>query len=52
MKGVYCKAFGPIENLEIAELPDLIPAEGELIVQVAAAGVNFPDALSCRANIR
>jgi NADPH2:quinone reductase len=45
MKAVTCKNWGPPESLVIAELPDMTPADGEVIVDVKAAGVNFPDVL-------
>lgn len=45
MKAVLARSFGPIENLEVAELPDPAPGPGEVVVDVAAAGVNYPDLL-------
>lgn len=45
MKAVLARAFGPIETLEVAELPDPTPGPGQVVVDVAAAGVNFPDLL-------
>ena len=45
MRAVIAKAFGPIEQLEVQELPDLVPNAGEVIIQSAAIGVNFPDLL-------
>jgi len=36
---------GPPEVLKIAERPDPIPAAGEVLIDVAAAGVNRPDVL-------
>ncbi|MBQ5949926.1 NADPH:quinone oxidoreductase family protein [Massilia sp. ST3] len=46
MKAVRCKDWGPPESLEVAELPDLAPGPGEVVVDVRAAGVNFPDVLT------
>ncbi|MEU6188066.1 NADPH:quinone oxidoreductase family protein [Nocardia sp. NPDC047038] len=37
--------FGPPSNLVIRELPDLQPRPGEVVIEVAAASVNFPDIL-------
>jgi NADPH2:quinone reductase len=45
MKALICRAFGPVENLRVEDLPDLQPAAGEVVLRVRAAGVNFPDAL-------
>ena len=46
MKAVRCKAWGPPESLVVAHLPDLEPGPGEVVVDVKAAGVNFPDVLT------
>ena len=46
MRGLTCKAYGPTEDLEILEWDDPAPDEGEIVVDVAAAGINFPDILS------
>jgi NADPH2:quinone reductase len=48
MKAVVCKEFGPIENLVVEELPDPTPGAGEVVIEVHAAGVNFPDGLMVR----
>lgn len=45
MKALVCRAWGPPESLVVDELPDPTPGEGDVIVRVAAAGVNFPDTL-------
>jgi NADPH2:quinone reductase len=46
MKALVCEEFGPPENLVITELPDPSPEVGEVLVDVKAAGVNFPDILA------
>ncbi|MCC2970470.1 NADPH:quinone oxidoreductase family protein [Massilia sp. IC2-476] len=46
MKAVRCKDWGPIDSLVIEDLPDLVPGKGEVVVDVKAAGVNFPDVLT------
>ena len=46
MKAVRCKQWGPSDSLVIEDLPDLVPAAGEVVVDVKAAGVNFPDVLT------
>ncbi|HVX19587.1 MAG TPA: NADPH:quinone oxidoreductase family protein [Acidimicrobiales bacterium] len=45
MRAVVCKAFGPVENLEIEERPDPMPGDRQVVLDVEAAGVNFVDAL-------
>ena len=45
MKAVLCKAWGPPESLVIEDLPSPVPGPGEVLIEVHAAGVNFPDAL-------
>ncbi|KIH80974.1 NADPH:quinone oxidoreductase family protein [Pseudomonas batumici] len=45
MKAVLCKAFGPAETLVLEEVASPQPAKNEILLQVHAAGVNFPDTL-------
>ena len=45
MKAIVCKAWGLPETLVIEEQADLVPAAGEIIIDIMAAGVNFPDVL-------
>jgi NADPH:quinone reductase len=45
MKAVLCRRFGPPETLELADLPDPVPGKGEVVVDVAAAALNFFDTL-------
>jgi len=45
MKVLVCKEYGPPEKLVIEETSDPIPAEGEVLVDIKAAGINFPDVL-------
>ena len=46
MRALVCKEYGPPESLLIEELEDPQPADGQILVNVAAAGINFPDILS------
>src|SRR3954470_17682458 len=46
MKAVVCKAWGPPDSLVLEELADLQPGPGQVVVDVKAAGVNFPDVLT------
>src|SRR5688572_18642166 len=45
MRAVEISAFGPPEVLRLTERPDPFPAAGEILIDVAAAGVNRPDLL-------
>lgn len=45
MKAVLCKQWGLPDSLVVEELPDLQPGAGEVVIEVQAAGVNFPDVL-------
>lgn len=45
MKAVQCVEWGPPEKLVVADVEIPEPKPGEVRVRVAAAGVNFPDAL-------
>jgi len=45
MRAVVCNAYGPPEDLVIADVPDPVPGPGQLLVRVHAAAVNFPDVL-------
>ncbi|MBB4862137.1 NADPH2:quinone reductase [Pseudomonas nitritireducens] len=45
MKAVLCKAFGPAETLVLEEVASPEPKKNEVLLQVHAAGVNFPDTL-------
>jgi len=46
MRALVCKEYGPPESLVIEEHDDPVPGEGQVLVDVAAAGINFPDVLS------
>ncbi len=45
MKALLCKQYGPPESLVVESLPDLVPGERQVVIDVRAAGVNFPDTL-------
>lgn len=45
MRAVVCKAFGPPENLVVEEVEEPKPGPGQLLVDVKAAAVTFPDTL-------
>lgn len=45
MKAIRCKAYGPPSSLVIEEIDDLKPKSNEVLVEVKACGLNFPDTL-------
>src|SRR5436190_21770823 len=45
MKALLVREHGSIENLVLAEAPDPVTKAGEVLVDVRAASVNFPDLL-------
>lgn len=45
MRALVCNAYGPPDSLVIEERDDPAAAPKQLVVEVAAAGINFPDVL-------
>lgn len=45
MKAMLVRTLGTPDVLEATELPDLVPGPGQVLIEVRAAGVNFPDGL-------
>ena len=45
MRAVLCNAYGQPKDLVIENIASPVPGEGEVLVTVKAAGVNFPDVL-------
>ena len=45
MKALMSTRVGSPEMLELVDAPDPVAGEGEVVIRVLAAGVNFPDAL-------
>ncbi len=48
MKAIRIEEFGGPEVLEHVELPDPVPGEGEVLVDVARVGINFADTHATR----
>jgi len=48
VKAVQIQEFGGPEKLELVELPDPTPGEGEVVVEIARTGVNFADTHATR----
>ncbi len=46
MRALVCKEYGPPETLVIEEMDDPVAGAGQVLIDVAAAGINFPDVLS------
>lgn len=45
MRALQCLAFGPIEDLAVNDIADPALGPGHVLVDVHAAGLNFPDTL-------
>ncbi len=45
MKAVVCTQYGKVEDLKYQDMPDPIAGPGQVVVEVKAAGLNFPDLL-------
>lgn len=48
MKAIQIEEFGGPEKLELVELDDPTPGEGEVMVEVSRAGINFADTHATR----
>ncbi len=46
MRALVCKEFGPTENLALEEVNVPKPGKGEILMDIKATGVNFPDVLT------
>ena len=46
MRALVCNEYGPPESLTIEEMDDPVAGDDEVVIDVAAAGINFPDVLS------
>lgn len=45
MKAIVCDAYASVSELKLADFPAPEAGPGEVVIDVAAAGVNFPDVL-------
>jgi NADPH2:quinone reductase len=45
MKALVCRAYGPLENLTLEDVPDPEASPGQVVVAVRACGINFPDVI-------
>jgi len=45
MKAIVCEAFGPVESLVFKEVENPTAGPHDVVIDIEAAGVNFPDSL-------
>ena len=45
MRAIVCSELGPADRLSVQEVPDPRPSPTEVVIDVVAAGLNFPDTL-------
>jgi NADPH2:quinone reductase len=45
VKALLCREYGPIDRLKVEEVPSPRPGANEVLVEVKASSLNFPDAL-------
>lgn len=45
MQALRCHAFGPIADLVVEDVPSPVPGAGEVLIDVHAASINYPDTL-------
>ncbi len=48
MRALVCPELGPLETLVLEDRTPAVPGEGQVVVDVKAAGVNFVDGLMCQ----
>jgi NADPH2:quinone reductase len=48
MRAVVCHELGPLDTLVVEERETPVPSDGQVVVDVRAAGVNFVDGLLCQ----
>ena len=48
MKAILCRTFGLPDTLTLEEIPSLTPGPGEVVTEVKACSLNFPDTLTIR----
>lgn len=45
MRAVLCRAYGPPESLDLAEIETPTPAAGQVVIAIRACAINYPDTL-------
>lgn len=46
MRAIVCQKFAPPESLEVIEVDDPVPQDGEVLINIKATGLGFVDALT------
>ena len=46
MRALVCNEFGSTQNMAVEQRDDLEPGQGQVLIDVRGAGVNFPDILT------
>ena len=45
MKAIICKEFSKVDNLSWEDVPDPVAGDNEVVIDIKAAGLNYPDNL-------
>ena len=45
MKAFLCKEFGPVDSHTVEEIEDPVAGPGQVVVDIKATGISFPDVL-------
>lgn len=45
MKAIVCEKFAPVEELLYKDVPDPVAGKGQVLIDITAIGVNYPDGL-------
>ncbi len=45
MKAFLCKEFGPVDSHSVEEIEDPVAGPGQIVVDIKATGISFPDVL-------
>jgi NADPH2:quinone reductase len=45
VRALYCREWGPPESLSVEELADPVAGDGQVVVRIEAAALNYPDVL-------
>ena len=45
MKAFLCKEFGPVDSHTVEEIEDPVAGQGQVVVDIKATGISFPDVL-------
>ena len=51
MKAFLCKEFGPVDSHRVEEIEDPIAGPGQVVVDIKATGISFPDVLIVQGSV-